>query len=140
MTDYLQHLALAAGLRKGNCYTMDAWEDQPQLDGDDVVLSLRWDIDQCRWQAWVGTEAEPTNLHTSPLYDTPQEALAWLKAQSDAYEHIPCEVCGDEGVLSGFTDEWSHTSGAGHYTRDWSDFCECRVGRQKRDEADCHEP
>ena len=132
--DYLQHLALAAGLPKGDCFAIDGWECDRQLDGDDVRLSMAWDVDQCRWQAWVGTEAEPTKLHTSPLYETPQEGLAWLKDQADAYEHIPCEVCNDEGVIEGFTDEFNST--IGHFTRDWSDFCECRVGRQKRDAAE----
>ena len=134
--DYLQHLAVGAGLPKGDCFAIDGWECDRQLDGDDVRLSMAWDIDLCRWQAWVGTEAEPTKLQTSPLFETPQEALAWLKAQSDAYTHIPCEECDDTGLLDINQDCWAYSTG--HYTRESCDFCDCKIGQEKRNAAEVY--
>ena len=123
MARWLETLAVRAGLPEGIAdLPREEWQGVSEKDGDNLELSIGHDCDG-KW--WAGLDA-PRYQSTTFYAESPEAAFAWLAEQVNAYEHIPCPRCRDEGTVS-----WAHGEDSGE------EFCdECDKGNALADAAE----
>ena len=121
---WLETLAVRAGLPKGVAdLTREQWDAVVAADGDELTLSVRWDMDQSQWLAGVD-DALGEELLTE-YFAMAGQAFAAVKAYVAEYRHTPCGDCGDTGIVM-----WEQGDSEG------TDFCGCRFGQRAADRKD----